>query len=103
MADQNIRPLWMEDELVKDIPQEKLDLLNTIFSEANARKQAAGPMKSQKEMLMLMMPIIRRAKATNLSFAPQELQAAVAAIRKHSTPEELEQIDKLYSQHLNKG
>lgn len=101
MADQNNRPAWMEDELVKGIPQEKLDFLSKMFSEANARRQAAGPMKSQKEMLMLMMPVIKQAKAANLSFTPQELQAAVAAIRKYSTAEELEQIDKLYNQHLN--
>lgn len=102
MEDQNIRPAWMEDELVREIPQEKLDFLSKMFSEANARRQAAGPVKSQKEMLMLMMPVIRQAKAANLSFTPRELQAAVAAIRKYSSAEELEQIDRLYSQHLNK-
>lgn len=103
MADQIPRPAWMDDELVKDIPREKLDFVNKLYFEANARRQAAGPMKSQKEMLMLMMPLLQQAKAANLSFTPQELQAAIAAIKKHSTAEESEQIDKIYNQHVKQN
>lgn len=97
MSDLNHRPAWMEDELVRNIPEEKLDFLNKMFHEMNARRQAAGPLKSQKEMLMMMMPVIKEAKAAHLSLSPGELQAAIAAIRKYSTPEELRQIDDIYS------
>lgn len=96
----NTRPAWMEDDLVRNIPQEKLDFLNRIFHEANARKENAGPVKSQKEMLMLLMPVLKEAKAANLSFTPAELQSAIAAIRKYSSPEELKQIDNIYNQHF---
>lgn len=95
MSDLNNRPAWMEDELVRNIPEEKLDFLNKMFHEMNARKQAAGSLKSQKEMLMMMMPVIKEAKAAHLSLSPGELQAAIAAIRKYSTPEELRQIDDI--------
>lgn len=97
MSDFNNRPAWMEDELVRNIPEEKLDFLNKMFNEMNARKQAAGPLKSQKEMLMMMMPVIKEAKAAHLSLSPGELQAAIAAIRKYSTQEELRQIDDICS------
>ena len=100
MSESNTRPAWMEDELVQNIPVEKLDFLSKIFSEANMRKQNMVPGKSQTEMLRMLMPVIKQARAANLSFTPQELQAAVAAIRKHSTPEELEQIDKICNQHM---
>lgn len=96
----NTRPAWMEDDLVRNIPQEKLDFLNRIFHEASARKENAGPVKSQKEMLMLLMPVLKEAKAANLSFTPAELQSAIAAIRKYSSPEELKQIDNIYNQHF---
>lgn len=99
MSETTQRPAWMEDELVRDIPQKKLDFLHQMFNEANMRKQNMTPGKSQKEMLMLLMPVIKKAKEANLSFTPQEIQAAVAAIRKHSSPEELEQIDKIYKEH----
>ena len=96
----NTRPAWMEDDLVQNIPQEKLDFLNKIFHEANARKENAGPLKNQKEILMLLMPVLKEAKAANLSFTPAELQSAIAAIRKYSSPEELKQIDNIYNQHF---
>lgn len=100
MSETTQKPAWMEDDLVRDIPQQKLDFLHQIFDEANMRKQNMNPGKSQKDMLMLLMPVIKKAKAANLSFTPQEIQAAVAAIRKHSSPEELEQIDQIYNQHM---
>lgn len=96
----NSRPAWMEDDLVQNIPPEKLDFLNRMFHEANARKEAAGSVKSQKEMLMLLMPVLKEAKAANLTFTPAELQSAIAAIRKYSSPDELKQIDNIYKQHL---
>lgn len=99
MHESNNRPAWMEDELVKDIPEDKLDFLNKIFHDANLRKQNMGTGKNQAEMLKMLMPVIKEARAANLSFSPQELQAAIAAIRKYSSPEELEQIDKIYNQH----
>ena len=81
------RPEWMSDPLVKDIPQKKLDFLGKMFDE--------GLGKSQKEMMAFMMPMLKRAKQENLIFTPQELNAAIAAIRKHSSAEELSQIDKI--------
>lgn len=100
MSETNQRPAWMEDELVQNIPQAKLDFLNQMFNEANMRKQNMSAGKSQKEMLMMLMPVIQKAKAAKLSFTPQEIQAATAAIKKHSTPEELKQIDKIYREHM---
>ncbi|MBO4981169.1 MAG: hypothetical protein J6C84_04655 [Lachnospiraceae bacterium] len=90
MSEQNqagSRPAWMEDELVKEIPQEKLDFLGRMFAESHGR--------SQKEMMAFIMPMMKQAKKEHLTFSPQEMNAAIAAIRKHSTAEELSQIDSL--------
>lgn len=83
------RPAWMEDELVRDIPKEKLDFLGRLFSEGHG--------KSQKEMMAYLMPMMAQAKKENLSFSPQEMNAAIAAIKKYSTKDELSQIDKILS------
>ncbi len=80
-------PAWMSDPLVKDIPRKKLDFLGQMF--------AQGQGKSQKEMMMFMMPMMKKAKQENLTFTPQEMSAAIAAIKKHSSEEELKQIDKI--------
>jgi len=81
------RPEWMSDPLVKDIPQKKLDFLGKMFDEGHG--------KGQKEMMTFMMPMLKRAKQENLTFTPQEMNAAIAAIRKHSSAEELSKIDKI--------
>lgn len=79
------RPTWMSDPLVKNIPEEKLDFLGQMFAE--------GQGKNQRELMASLLPMINRAKQENLSFTPQEMGAAIAAIRKYSSEDELKQID----------
>lgn len=86
MSNEN-RPAWMSDLLVKNIPEQKLDFLGQMFQESQG--------KSQRELIASLMPMINRAKQENLSFTPQEMGAAIAAIRKHSSEDELKQIDEI--------
>lgn len=81
------KPEWMSDPLVKEIPEKKLQFLEEMF--------AKGQGKSQKEMMTFLMPMMKKAKKENLTFTPQEMSAAIAAVRKHSSAEELKQIDKI--------
>lgn len=81
----NTTPTWMSDPLVASIPEKKLKFLGQMF--------AQGQGKSQKELMSLMMPMMKKAKQENLTFTPQEMNAAIAAIKKHSSPEELQKID----------
>lgn len=81
------RPQWMSDPLVKEIPEKKLEFLEEMFAEGHG--------KSQKEMMAFLMPMMKKARAENLTFTPQEMNAAIAAIKKHSSEEELKQIDKI--------
>ena len=86
-TEENARPAWMEDPLVKDIPEKKMRFLEELFT--------SGHGKSQKEMMAFLMPMMKKAKQEGLNFTPQEMNAAIAAIRKHSSREELQQIDKI--------
>ena len=88
------RPVWMTDPLVKDIPEKKLQFVEQLFVQGHG--------KSQKEMMAYLMPMMKKAKAENLTFTPQEMNAAIAAIRKHSTKEELTQIDKILEKSRGK-
>lgn len=83
-------PVWMSDPLVKGISQAKLEFLSKLFVE--------GKGKSQKEMMAFFLPMMKKAKAENLTFTQAEISACIQAIKKHSTPEELSQIDKLMAQ-----
>lgn len=85
--DNNARPAWMSDPLVKDIPEKKLQFVEQLF--------AKGHGKSQKEMMAFAVPMMKKAREENLTFTPQEMNAAIAAIRRHSSKEDLKQIDKI--------
>ncbi len=89
------RPAWMEDELVKTIPQKKLEFLGKLFEEGHG--------KNQKDMMAYIMPMMRKAKQENLTFTPQEMNAAITAIKKHSSEEELQQINKILEKNKNGG
>lgn len=88
-------PEWMNDELVKDIPKEKLQFLGSIFTEFQG--------KSQKELMSQMMVVMRKAKEQNLTFNLTEMNSAIAAIKKYSSPEELEKINNILSKVKNGG
>ena len=85
--DNENRPAWMSDPLVKDIPEQKLDFLGQMFAESQG--------KSQKELIASLLPMMTRARQENLNFTPQEMTAAIAAIRNHSNEDELKQIDNI--------
>lgn len=85
--DEKAKPAWMQDELVKDIPPGKLDFLGRMFAEGHG--------KSQKEMMAMLLPMMKKAKQEKLTFTQQEMTAAIAAIKKHNSPEELKQINKI--------
>lgn len=89
----NSRPAWMADPLVSEIPEKKLQFVEELF--------AKGQGKSQKEMMAFAIPMMKKAKQENLAFTPQEMNAAIAAIRRHSTREELDRIDKILEKSRN--
>lgn len=49
------------------------------------------------------LPMLKKAKQENLTFTPQEMNAAIAAIRKHSSRDELQQIDKILEKSRGAG
>lgn len=93
--EEQARPKWMSDELVKDIPPKKLDFLAQMFTQ--------GQGKSQKEMMLFLMPMMQKAKKEKLTFTPQEMQAAIAAIKKYSTEEELKKINDILEKNIKGG
>lgn len=89
MNNQNVssRPIWMDDELVKGIPQKKLDFAAMLFENGHG--------KSQKDMMRTVLPLMKKAKTENLTFNQSELNACIQAIKKYSTQEELEKMEEL--------
>ncbi|HKM33695.1 MAG TPA: hypothetical protein VJY54_03015 [Lachnospiraceae bacterium] len=81
------RPEWMNDSLVKDMDEKKLQFLSELV--------LGGKGKSQKEVMPYMMLKLKQAKSDNLTFSSSDITAVIAAIKNHSTPEEMEQINNI--------
>lgn len=90
---EKIKPKWMSDPLVSDIDKGKLDFLQSVIFETQG--------KSQKELIPFLMKIMKQGKAQNISFNDAEMSSIMTAIKQHSTPEELAQIDKFMAMHKN--
>lgn len=95
MEDSAKRPAWMDDALVKDISPRKLEFLETLFQESHGR--------NKKEMMAFLMPMMKRAKQENLTFTASEMNAAISAIKKYSTEEEIAKMDKILEKSKNGG
>lgn len=81
------KPEWMSDPLVAHIDEKKLQFLSELV--------VGGRGKNQKEMMSFMMSKMKQAKAEHISFSNADVNAVIAAIKNHSTPEELQQIDHI--------
>lgn len=85
------KPAWMSDEAVKNIPEEKLNFLFSIVSENKG--------KSQKEVMANLMLCLKMAKEKHITFTPDEIQKIITCVKKYSSKEELDLLNKLKTQH----
>lgn len=86
MSDNN-QPEWMNDPSVRDIDPEKLRFLQTLVFESNNL--------SRDQMLPFMMSLIKRGRDKNISFTDPEMDAIISVLKKYSSSEELEKINKV--------
>lgn len=81
------KPEWMNEPEVAHIDTRKLDFLQAlVFENRN---------KSQKEMMPVLMNIMKMSREQNISFSEDEVQAIITALERHSTPAELKMMHKI--------
>lgn len=80
------RPDWMQDPTLADIPQEKLDFLSLMFDKIKD--------KNPKELMPFFMAVSGKLKG-KISFRSEELTLIVAAIKRSSSKEEQDRLDRL--------
>lgn len=78
---------WMNDPAVSHIDKSKLDFLQSLVFESQSLRK--------EQMMPFLMSIAKRGKDQHISFSNEEIETITATIRKYSTPEELDKIDKL--------
>lgn len=81
------KPEWMQDSLVKNIDDKKLQFLQELV--------LGGKGKNQKEIMPYMLLKMKQAKAEHISFSQTDITNVIAAIKAHSSEEENTQMDQL--------
>lgn len=88
------KPKWMSDPTISHIPQEKLDFLSEMFEKIKG--------KSKNELMPFLMAMHTKVKG-NVKFTAEEMQLVIAAIRRASSTEEQQQIDKVLDTAFKKS
>lgn len=83
----NSTPPWMQEPSVQDIPKEKLDFLQKLVFESKSL--------SQKELLPFLMALAQRSKEEKITFTQEEMNAIIEAIKKYSTPDEINKMNQI--------
>lgn len=78
---------WMEDPAVAHIDKAKLNFLQSLVFESQSLKK--------EQVMPFLMAIAKRGMDNHISFTSEEVETITATIRRYSTPEELDKIDKL--------
>ena len=78
---------WMKDESLKNIDTYKLEFLQAlVFESSNLRKE---------QMLPFLMAVAKRGQKQNVTFTEDEVNAIVAVLRVHASPEDVSKIEKV--------
>lgn len=78
---------WMNDPLVAHIDRDKLQFLQMLVFESKNL--------SREQMIPFLMSVSQKGKASNISFDDSEIATIATALRKYSSPEEAEKINRL--------
>ena len=78
---------WMDDPAVQHIDKAKLNFLQSLVFESQSL--------TKEQLMPFFMAIAKRGMDNHISFSKEEVETITAVIRRYSTPEELDKIDKL--------
>ena len=78
---------WTRDKALSHIPHAKLEFLQTLVFESQSMKK--------EQMLPFLMAVAKRGKDNHITFTEEEINTIIDTIKKYSTPEELERINKM--------
>lgn len=85
---------WMKEESLKNIDSYKLEFLQALLFESKNLKR--------DQMIPFLMAVAKRGQEKNVSFSDDEINKIVAVLKKHATPDEISQIEKVMAMRSRK-
>ena len=86
---------WMNDPALTGIDKAKLDFLQALVFESRTL--------NKDQMLPFLMAVAKRGQEKNISFSDQEIDAIIAVLKKHASPEELGKMEKILAMRGGMG
>lgn len=78
---------WMKDESLKNIDTYKLEFLQALVFESSNLKR--------EQLLPFLMNVAKRGQDKKINFSDEEIEAIIAVLKKHASPEELTKMEKI--------
>lgn len=78
---------WMNDPAIEHIDKAKLEFLQALVFESQSMKK--------EQMLPFLMAVAKRGQDNHITFTDEEIDTIIDTIKKYSTPEELDRINKM--------
>lgn len=89
-----MKPAWMNDSTISDIPKEKLSFLGDMFENVKG--------KSKNELMPFLMAMAK-SKKNKVTFTNDEMNRIIAAIKNAASNDERVQIEKMMEIAQNKN
>lgn len=78
---------WMNDPAIEHIDKTKLEFLQALVFESQSMKK--------EQMLPFLMAVAKRGQDNHITFTDEEIDTIIDTIKKYSTTEELDRINKM--------
>ena len=88
---------WMNDPELKNIDRAKLDFLNQMFVQSTSINSNGSQAERQKKMMAFLLSLSKLSKENNISFQNQEVELIFSVLKKYSTPDDIDKMQKISS------
>lgn len=78
---------WMNDPAIAHIDKSKLEFLQALVFESQSM--------NKEQMMPFLMAVAKRGQDRHITFSNEEIDTIIDTIKKYSTPEELDRINKM--------
>ncbi len=88
---------WMNDPALQNIDRAKLDFLDKMFVQSAAINNDGTPQQRQKKMMAFLLSLSKLSQENNISFQKEEVELIFAVLKKYSTPDDIDKMQKISS------
>lgn len=86
---------WMNDPELQNIDRAKLDFLDKMFVQGALINSSGTQQERQKKMMAFLLSLGKLSRENNISFQKEEVELIFSVLKKYSTPDDIDKMQKL--------